>query len=87
MAHKGFDFRTQRLNKKGQIVSKTPYRMFVENGIKKLERPPGSGQFFTESGEPIVKSGKKSKAKVEEPAVEFSGEGDIDLDELENING
>lgn len=57
----GFDYRTQKMNKKGQVVSKTPYRLYVENGQRKLERPPGSGQFFYENGEPMVTAKTESK--------------------------
>lgn len=45
-----FDLRTQKLNKKGQVVQKNPYRLYVTNGISKFERPPGSGTFYSADG-------------------------------------
>lgn len=50
-----FDLRTEKRNKKGQVVSKNPYRLIIENGVRKFERPPGSGKFFYENGEPLKK--------------------------------
>lgn len=60
-----FDLKTQRLNKKGQVVSKQPYRLFIERGVQKFERPPGSGNFFTSDGAPLAsqKVDKKAEAK------------------------
>jgi hypothetical protein len=56
-----FDYRTQKLNKKGQVISRSPYRLYVEGGIKKLERPPGSGNFFYENGQPVPKKKEEEK--------------------------
>jgi len=62
-----FDLRTQRLNKKGQIIAKTPYRLIVENGVHKFERPPGSKIFYAADG--TLLSAPKTEAVVE-PVVE-----------------
>ena len=51
-------------NKKGQVVARMPYRLYVENGVRKFERPPGSGNFFWENGEAI--STPKAEIKAEE---------------------
>lgn len=56
---KKFDLTVQKRNKKGQVVSSTPYRLFIENGVRKFERPVGSGVFYGEDGALL------SKPKVE----------------------
>ena len=68
----GFDLKTQRINKKGQVVAKQPYRLFIDGGIKKFERPPGSGNFFNEDGTEIAKKkvdAPKVEAKIEEKQI------------------
>ena len=71
---KGFDLRTQKVNKKGQVTSKSPYRLYIDRGVQKFERPPGSGKFYNADGSEIVmtKLDKKAEAKkrAEEKAIQ-----------------
>lgn len=50
---KSFDYITHLRNKKGKIYATQPYRMFVSKEGVKLERPPGSGEFFNPDGTPV----------------------------------
>jgi hypothetical protein len=52
---KSFDYRGQVLNKKGQVVTYQPYRMVIEKGVRKIERPPGSGNFYDAAGNLLTK--------------------------------
>lgn len=60
-----FDLRTQRLNKKGQIISRNDYTLTITNGVQRFERPKGSGQYFNADGTPFAsqKVDKKEEAK------------------------
>lgn len=63
---KGFDYRVQIKDPKtGKIVKYQPYKMVIENGLTKLERPIGSGNWFHPNGEPIEKETKKQLDKKE----------------------
>ena len=59
-----FDFVVSKNDKKGKNVSYNPYRMVVENGMRKMERPPGSGYWYDESNNLL------SQPKVEEKTKE-----------------
>lgn len=65
-----FDLRTQRVNSKGQITQKNPYVLVIENGIKKFERPKGSGQWFSENGDPIRMEKETQAVRVVQPEKE-----------------
>lgn len=58
-----FDLTTQKRNKKGVVISSSPYRLHVDGGVRKFERPPGSGMFYAENGE-LMSQPKKSKEKA-----------------------
>ena len=58
-----FDLVTHTRNEKGRITNETPYRLVIESGEKKFERPVGSGQWFSENGKPL------NVAVATEPAV------------------
>lgn len=57
-----FDLKTHIVNKRGQLVATQHYRLKIENGVRKFERPPGSGDWFFENGQPV-----QGEAKVEAP--------------------
>lgn len=71
MATKGFDLTTQKLNKKGKVIANQPYRLFVENGVRKFERPVGSGIMYTENNE-LITSVKKEVKKPSKDGVRES---------------
>jgi len=63
MARNGkFDLVTHVRDGKGNIVSKNPYRLVIENGVHRYERPPGSGYWYDAAGTVI------SEPKAEKPA-------------------
>lgn len=62
---KGFDFSVHKLNKKGQIVRTQPYRLVIAGGVRKFERPPGSGMWYDESNVLISKKKEGSKPEME----------------------
>lgn len=50
----GLDLRVHiRDAKTGRIVAKQPYRLFIEGGQEKFERPVGSGNFWSRDGRPL----------------------------------
>ena len=51
-----FDYTTHRRNSKGKIVELMPYRMRITKDGVRLERPPGSGEFFNPDGSPVVEA-------------------------------
>ncbi len=57
----GFDHIVHKRNKKGKIASKQPYTLHIMSGVRKYERPPGSGKFFTENNEPIIEAKRATK--------------------------
>lgn len=63
-----FDLRTQKINSKGKVTSKQPYRLFIDKGVHKFERPPGSGYFYAPNGdlisEPKVENKKAEKGNT-----------------------
>lgn len=76
-----FDLKVHARDGKGHIKSANHYRLEIKNGIKRFERPPGSGNFFAENGEPIEIKGKKIEVK---PVPEFN-EADL-VDEVKEIS-
>jgi len=46
---KGFDFQTHSYDKTGKINRANPYTMRIEGGTKLMERPVGSGLWYSES--------------------------------------
>ena len=46
----GFDLQTHKRNRKGTVTSTNHYTLHIVNGVKKYERPKGSGVFYTEDG-------------------------------------
>ena len=62
-----FDLSVHKRNAKGQIVRKEPYRLVVEAGQKKYERPPGSGFFYAEDGS-LISQPKKAVEQKSHPS-------------------
>lgn len=78
---KGFDYRVHVKDPKtGKLVKYQPYQMKIENGMTKIERPIGSGQWFYPNGEPIKKETKvEIKAELKsEPKKEKAHESQTD---------
>ncbi len=46
----GFDYRVEIRNKKGKVAQYQPYRMKVDKNGTRLERPPGSGNWYNPDG-------------------------------------
>lgn len=74
MKKAGFDFVVHRMNKKGQITHVSPYRLVIENGVEKYERPPGSGYFYSKDGA-MISAPKVDKKKAKEDLEEAILEG------------
>ncbi len=49
-----FDLDTHKRNGKGQIIHVQPYRLVIDANGRRFERPPGSGNWFTEGGDVIA---------------------------------
>lgn len=47
-----FDLRTHYFDRRGRLISKDPYRLHINDGVKLFERPVGSGNLFYENNEP-----------------------------------
>lgn len=60
-----FDLTVHKRNKKGEVTHVQPYKLYIENGNQKFERPPNSGNFFDAAGNPL------SKPKQAEPMPEL----------------
>lgn len=56
---KQFDLKTHIRDGKGNIKEAKPYRLTITNGVKEFERPPGSGNFYTEGGD-LIRSPKET---------------------------
>ena len=81
-----FDFRTQRMNKKGQVTSKTPYRLFIDKGVQKFERPPKSGVFYNADGSLIPSEPKvmaKEAPKKSNEKKSYAKEPEVEVDQKE----
>lgn len=52
-------------NKDGVITRTDPYRLIIENGVQKFERPPGSGIFYAANGELLTKPKEVKMSKEE----------------------
>ena len=58
----GFDYRVHISDPKtGRLVKYQPYQMVIKDGVTKLERPIGSGNWFYPNGEPVNKTEKKGE--------------------------
>lgn len=50
----GFDYRVHIFDPKtGKLLKYQPYQMVIKDGITKIERPIGSGNWFHPNGEPV----------------------------------
>lgn len=61
---RGFDMTVHKRNGKGAIVDIQPYRLVIENGIKRFERPVDSGFWYDEAGT-LIKEPKELKESAE----------------------
>jgi hypothetical protein len=56
----GFDYRVHISDPKtGRLIKFQPYHMVIKDGVTKIERPIGSGNWFYENGEPVKTNAKK----------------------------
>ena len=55
-----FPLTTHVRDAKGNIAREDHYRLTIEKGIKKFERPPGSGMFYDEQGN-LMSGSKQAK--------------------------
>ena len=62
---KQFDLRTHPRDAKGQIGQENHYRLVIDNGEKRFERPPGSGWIYTEADDLISKPKDKPVESVQ----------------------
>lgn len=62
-----FDLKTHIRDGKGRIAKENHYRLTIENGVQKFERPPGSKIFYDAAGNLIS---KPAVAKQVEPKVD-----------------
>lgn len=65
-----FDLFVHKRNAKGQLTDVQPYRLVVENGIQKFERPKGSGYWYDAAGVLIQKPEEKAPEPKAEPKPE-----------------
>ena len=61
-----FDLTVQVRDKKGNIVKVQPYKLVIENGMQKFERPVGSGIWYDAGGTLISKPEVKAEQKKDE---------------------
>lgn len=45
-----FDLEVQKRDSKGRVVKVQPYRLVIENGVQRFERPTGSGYWYDAAG-------------------------------------
>jgi hypothetical protein len=57
-----FDLTVHRRNSKGEVVGKEPYRLEINQGQRRFERPIGSGIWYNEGGDLLP----ESKIRIEE---------------------
>lgn len=74
-----FDLKTHIRDGKGRIASENHYRLTIENGVHKYERPPGSKMFYDAAGS-LISAPKQQK--VVEPKVDV----DAKIAELETVS-
>ncbi len=74
-----FDLKTHVRDGKGNVVKENHYRLTIENGVHKFERPPGSKMFYDSAGT-LISAPKE--AKTAEPKQDF----DSKIKELETVN-
>lgn len=60
-----FDLQVHKRNAKGEVVSVDPYRLEINQGQKRYERPVGSGIWYTEGGQ-LTEEGRANKEKFEQ---------------------
>lgn len=60
---KSFDWQVEHYNKQGQVVRANHYRMVVDSEGKRMERPPGSGKWYSEAGTLIKDESAALEAK------------------------
>lgn len=74
-----FDLKTHVRDGKGNIAKENHYRLVIENGVHKYERPPGS-KFFYDSAGNLLSAPKA--VKMDEPKVDI----DSKIAELETVH-
>lgn len=82
----GFDLTTHHRDPKtGQVVHKTPYKLVIDRGTAKYERPPGSGLWYSADGSLIKNTSKKAAPVLEEKAQELEEDLNVDfmVDDIE----
>lgn len=76
-----FDLTVHRRNSKGEIVGKEPYRLEINQGQRRFERPVNSGIWYNEGGELLPESKLRiaeleAKAKADKEAVEAKAQAE-----------
>lgn len=63
--HQMFDLKTHSRGKDGKVSRSNPYRLVIENGVSKFERPPNSGYWYDAQNNLIQKpkAGEVKKAE------------------------
>jgi hypothetical protein len=73
-----FDLTVQHRNKKGAVTRETPYRLVIEGGVQRFEKPKGSGIWYDAGGNLISKEEKKA----DEPSKPVFSEADEEIKKL-----
>jgi hypothetical protein len=69
MSQTSFDYVVDSYSKEGKVTSSNPYRMVIDGQGKRLERPPGSGRWFTEDGRLLRDDSKAINEQKEAAAL------------------
>jgi hypothetical protein len=83
---KRFDLVTHKRNKKGSVTSTNFYTLHIVNGVRKFERPKGSGIFYAEDGSLLADkkakpTGDMSKLSADDKkALQALVEGEMNLE-------
>lgn len=59
---KKFDLTVHKRDRKGHVTSANPYRLVIENGVQRFERPPNSGNWY-DAADNLIKSVKPTELK------------------------
>lgn len=70
-----FDLWVHKRNSQGKITQVENYRLVIEDGERKYERPVGSGKWYFENGDPIPGTKSAVKADAKEMAAEVLKKG------------
>ncbi len=60
----GFDLNTHVRGAKGNVVREQHYRLVIEQGVRRFERPVGSGIWYDEQGHIVMREQKTDAPSV-----------------------